>query len=639
MKSFATRTLAVALVAGLAFAAPAAAQPAQPAPAGSRTVIKTADQLPRRTYSIPGKALDFINDKGAFTALVAKAKADVEADLAAFDIQDASVEKELRSLLQTIHVLQGDFDSAIALIPSIRALETKEPERLMTGLTLESYVAAKKAAPTDKTAFLAAFKVELAKRLDPLPIAKIKDRLLAVKAQASMVNRERVEIGLGAQLDPILEANKHEVPASIAYGLITTRYVLDYGLEVLPALAEVYTARLSAAEVQTAAKPDLWTPRELALAPNSKATPVVIGIWDTGVDTSLYPANLWTNTAEKVDGNDNDNNGFVDDIHGIAFDADHAPTTSDILSLAPLSGDKDKLIGFLAAAMDMQQGIENPGVEAFRNYVNGLHDAKSISNFQDDMSLLGNYAHGTHVAGIAVAGNPFARLLYIRETFPFRAIPEKAPSVAEYRAWGKGIRDTVAYAKAANVRVINMSWRYSRGAIEQLLAAKGVGKDSQERAEISRECFAALRDALDEAMRSAPEILFVAGSGNESNDIDFGEYIPAGLRLPNLLTVGAVDGSLSPTSFTSEGKGVMLYANGYQIDSFIPGGQRVKFSGTSMSSPQVANLAAKLIAVKPSLTTEQVIDIIRRTSDPLPERPGMLVINPKKALAEVGVAH
>jgi subtilisin family serine protease len=63
------------------------------------------------------------------------------------------------------------------------------------------------------------------------------------------------------------------------------------------------------------------------------------------------------------------------------------------------------------------------------------------------------------------------------------------------------------------------------------------------------------------------------------------------------------------TTFTSFGK-IDLYANGYEVESVLPGGDRQKWSGTSMASPQVANLAAKLLAVFPALTTVQLRGLI-----------------------------
>jgi subtilisin family serine protease len=66
------------------------------------------------------------------------------------------------------------------------------------------------------------------------------------------------------------------------------------------------------------------------------------------------------------------------------------------------------------------------------------------------------------------------------------------------------------------------------------------------------------------------------------------------------------------TSFTSHGEAVVVHASGYQVESFVPGGARLPFSGTSMASPNVVNLAAKLFALDPTLTPAQVISLIRR---------------------------
>ena len=85
-------------------------------------------------------------------------------------------------------------------------------------------------------------------------------------------------------------------------------------------------------------------------------------------------------------------------------------------------------------------------------------------------------------------------------------------------------------------------------------------------------------------------------------------------------------------AFTSYGPSVVVHANGYQVDSFVPGGQRVALSGTSMSSPQVTNLAAKLLAIKPGLKPGDVIGIIRETAEKSSDGRRTL-IHPRKAMA------
>jgi subtilisin family serine protease len=75
-----------------------------------------------------------------------------------------------------------------------------------------------------------------------------------------------------------------------------------------------------------------------------------------------------------------------------------------------------------------------------------------------------------------------------------------------------------------------------------------------------------------------------------------------------------------------------VHANGYQVESVIPGGEKLAESGTSMASPQVVNLAAKILAVDPNLKPEQVIALIRDNADRTPDGRRTL-INPKKTIA------
>jgi len=235
-------------------------------------------------------------------------------------------------------------------------------------------------------------------------------------------------------------------------------------------------------------------------------------------------------------------------------------------------GELKKLV---KGSMDLRAALDTEDARLLKQTVASLKPDQ-VKQFQEEMTLAAFYTHGTHVAGIAVAGNPFARLYTATLLFEHRTEPVKPT-------------EELARRTAAAYRQIVQSFR-----------------DQKQRKEIARRLFAIERDALREAIAAAPEILFVAGSGNEDNSADFEEYIPAGFNLPNLLTVGAVDQAGEETSFSTFGKTVVVHANGFEVESFLPGGDRVKFSGTSMASPQVANLAAKLFALKPDLTVAQV---------------------------------
>ena len=89
----------------------------------------------------------------------------------------------------------------------------------------------------------------------------------------------------------------------------------------------------------------------------------------------------------------------------------------------------------------------------------------------------------------------------------------------------------------------------------------------------------------------------------------FVEDAPSAFDLANLITVADVDRGGDEAGFTSYGA-VHVYANGYEVESYLPGGDVLPLSGTSMAAPQVTNLAAKLLALKPDLTVGQLRDAI-----------------------------
>lgn len=162
-----------------------------------------------------------------------------------------------------------------------------------------------------------------------------------------------------------------------------------------------------------------------------------------------------------------------------------------------------------------------------------------------------------------------------------------------------------------------------------------MGKDGEARKRLARRLFSIERDALLAALKSAPEMLFVAGAGNEDNSADFEEYIPAAFDLPNLITAGAVDQAGEETAFSSFGKTVVVHANGFEVDSVVPGGERLRLSGTSMATPQVSNLAAKLLALKPQLSPPQLKAMIIAGTQ---HQGRVNLIDPNATIARLGVA-
>ncbi len=623
-------TLALLIVSGMAVPA---AWGLQPGGAPAKITVKTADDLPRHVYKIEGKASDFLLSDAAFKKFVAELKANTLADLEKYDIQDKTTLKGYYTLLQQIAVFEGNFDEAFKQLEKARAIEGKESTKLMMGQVLGSMVAGRKASNngTDKPAYYAAFKAELDKRVNALPWDKVRESVLQARSTAQIVNKDLILGQVKANLDPVVEANKGEITGDFVGGMVNMRNMLDTMLELQPSVAEVYG---KIADANSKPRADILSQNNVTLAPTDKASPVVIGIWDSGVDVSLYSGKLWENPKEKADGKDNDADGFIDDVNGIAYDMNWKPTSGLLISIDEMKSPVALVETHTKGASDSQAGVQSPEADAFRAYVKGLK-ADQVQGFMEDLGLYGNYSHGTHVTGIATEGNPFARVFGVRLTFDFKSIPRYTWTKEFSNDIAKSFTDTVAAMKRAGVRVVNMSWGMGRGDIEEELEKKGVGKDKDERAAMSREYFKIISDAMKNAMASAPEILFVPAAGNSDNDNTFAELIPSGIELPNVITIGAIDSSGKPTGFTTFGKGVTIYANGFEVESYVPGGKRFKYSGTSMAAPNVTNLVGKMLAVKPSLTTAQVIETIRANADPMPGYDGRFIINPKKTIASL----
>ncbi|HEX8875695.1 MAG TPA: S8 family serine peptidase [Phycisphaerales bacterium] len=622
--------VALALAAGLAVGLPALAEPAAP---GTKIPVKTADDLPRHVYKIEGKASDFLVSDAPFKKFVAELKANAISDLAKYDIQDKTTLKGYHTTLQQIAVFEGNFDEAFKHIEAARALEGKESSKLMMGQVLAAMVAGRKASNdgADKSAYLAAFKADLEKRVSALPWDKVRESVLQARSTAQIVNRDLILGQVKANLDPIVETNKGEISGEFVGGMVGMRNMLDKLIEVQPAVAEVYG---KLADANSKPRVDILSANKVVLNPTDKASPVVVGVWDSGVDVSLFSSNLWENPGEKPDGKDNDNNGFIDDVNGIAFDMNWKPTSGLLISIDEMQSPVSLVETHTKGASDSQAGVQSPEAEAFRNYVKGLK-ADQVQGFLEDLGLYGNYSHGTHVSGIAAEGNPFAKVYGVRLTFDFKSVPRYTWTKEFATDAAKSFTDTVAQMKKAGVRVVNMSWGLGRDSIEQELEAKGVGKTKEERAELSRQYFKILVDAMTAAFKSAPEILFVPAAGNSDNDNTFAELIPSGIELPNVITIGAIDSSGKPTGFTTFGKGVTLYANGFEVESYVPGGKRFKYSGTSMAAPNVTNLVGKMLAVNPKLTTAQVIEALKANADPMPGYEGRYIVNPKKTVEAV----
>lgn len=580
-------------------------------PADRKIPVTKADDLPQHTYPFHGRLTELVRSKSGIAELAEKVRADVQADLDTYDIQDASTLQRLYGTLLTVDLIAGRYDDALARIEQIRALEDKPAKRLMIGTVARALIAARREAkPADDfAAYKAAFRRHFADAVLKLPWDVVQDEVQQKKGRLEIIGENLLLGVLDAQMQPAVDRTG-ELNADAAASVLGIHWMLDGQLPLKEEMLAVYGEMIAAHQE---AKPDIWAERAVRLYEHPDCRPVLMAVWDSGTDPAVFRDILWTNLKETRDGQDNDGNGYVDDIHGIAYDI-HARRTTGLL--CPLGDAADRIaevMQHLKGLMDLQAAIDSPEATALKRHLAAL-PPQEMKRFMEDLGLAGNYAHGTHVAGIMVDGNPYARLLIARLSYDHHLIP-----VARTPEWGRRdaakCRDTVAYFKRYGVRVVNMSWGERLEDAESSLEKNGIGASAEERRQIAREVFGYQKEGLYDAIRGAPQILFVCAAGNADNDVQFDEDIPSSFDLPNLLVVGAVDQAGEPTSFTSFGPTVQVYANGFEVESYVPGGARMKMSGTSMAAPNVANLAGKLLALDPSLTPHQIIYLIKRGAD------------------------
>jgi subtilisin family serine protease len=197
---------------------------------------------------------------------------------------------------------------------------------------------------------------------------------------------------------------------------------------------------------------------------------------------------------------------------------------------------------------------------------------------------------------------------------------------------------TVTYLTSHGARAVNMSWGGDLKSIDQALEQNHAGGTPEQRRALARKIYGIGYTALEGAIQKAPATLFVIAAGNSDNDVKFDEVMPSSYKLPNVMIVGAVDQAGEQTSFTSFGN-VDVYANGFEVESVIPGGEKLKLSGTSMAAPQVTNLAAKIWTIRPKLQVSEVKQLIVDGSDETKAGEKTIrLINPKKSL-ELASAH
>jgi Subtilase family len=561
--------------------------------------VNSQSDLPRYSYAISELPSEFVQENApAFNAFADHVRSDLDVLFRDYEINDKATLRSLLAVKLDLQELAGDYQGGLLTVESLRSLEEKPAAKLMSGLVVRARLqAGLETRSSSGPGFVQAFIKHYREAIDPLSWNIVQDQVKE-SYRASRIRTRAVVVGL-IQTD--LDATEQKSGAlsnQEAWSLVSARDELQFSIPLAAARSEVLNRYIKSHNVP---KPDIWQAREVTLTKDQKLTPVLVAIWDSGIDVSLFPDQLFTDAISTASGN-----------HGLAFDDRGEPSTFWLDSLTMKQQQKYyEWRGIIQGLLDMENDIDSPEADQVQLKVRTFSSEQMREVFDLD-KVLGHYVHGTHCAGIAVRGNPAARLVVARFNDQLIDLPF-APTEEWARRLGADFQEMADFFRSRNVRVVNISWGDRPEEFENWISRTG-GADPADRKKKAAKLFAIWSSAITTAIRSAPNTLFVTGAGNSDSDSAFDESVPSSLHLPNLITVAAVNQAGEETSFTSYGDTVTVDADGYDVESLIPGGAKLRLSGTSMATPNVVNLAAKLFALDPALTPTKVIELIKRAA-------------------------
>lgn len=117
-----------------------------------------------------------------------------------------------------------------------------------------------------------------------------------------------------------------------------------------------------------------------------------------------------------------------------------------------------------------------------------------------------------------------------------------------------------------------------------------------------------------------PDVVFVCSGGNGGTVMNGSKRIPSGLKLPNMITVGALNADGTTADYADKASAdyeITLGAPGTQaVVGMKPGGGPEQQDGSSFAAPQVAAAAAILKSLNPKLSAGEIKQILTETARP-----------------------
>ena len=356
-----------------------------------------------------------------------------------------------------------------------------------------------------------------------------------------------------------------------------------------------------------------------------------IAIIDSGNDflhQDLAPK-AWINQLEIADNErDEDKNGYPDDVNGWNF----AESNNQLIDYQYAFSYTEDTKRFFEVQLKAFLGTLTQSDKDWYN--TKIKDEKFIK----DLTIFGNWMHGTHVTGIAAKNSPDAKMIGIKLIPTVQKLPgekftdEKAGSPIK-DALLKGALTVLAqqqaktfveigiYLNNTHADVMNGSFGTPYRAIETLIGTifEKFYKRKATPEESKKFTLIFLNTQLEEMKKflaAAPKTLFVFAAGNDGSDNDIYPTTPTNVMAENKISVAATIADQSLANFSNFGAiNVDVAAPGVGIVSAIPQNHYMAVSGTSQAAPYVANIAGIVKDSNSKLGFREIKKIIMETVD------------------------
>jgi hypothetical protein len=267
-------------------------------------------------------------------------------------------------------------------------------------------------------------------------------------------------------------------------------------------------------------------------------------------------------------------------------------------------------------------------------------------DFMEKVRLFKKHSHGTFVAGIALREGENINI------FPIRGLNLPNPVVAIEDSSSENLLPAVGktqeekfqkeisqsldrisrkfskicrFVSEKKIEIVNASYGITFKGImtkfrERYKEMTGQDIDEPKLKLIVDNYFNSLYERGEKTMSRYPNILFIFSAGNSGLDNDTYHHYPSKIKLPNTISVAAMNAEYLATFSNFGAKSVDIGAPGVAIPSLLPKVYAEigidlysPSSGTSMAAPYVANLAAQIKNTNPSLLPSQIKQVIQGT--------------------------